>query len=367
MLAAPDLLDAASADDLRQAERLRAVWSPDLVAAAGEQAELRARATTKFTRAADMLLTRAGLEQASGETAAQHRAARFAGADGMVIDLCCGIGGDLVALSAVADVTGVDVDEVHAVCARHNAGVYDADAAVVVADVQDVRVHSAAAVFADPARRRGDRRGGYAPPLEWCLGMPARRVAVKTAPGLDRRLVPSGWETEFVAEGRDLKEAVLWSPSWATARARGTVLPAGVSLTADPGTAAAEVRPPGAYLLDPSPAVTRAGAVADLAAAVGAWQVDARIAFLSADTAAATPFGRWWRVEASLPFGVKPLAAELRRLDVGSIDIRRRGLAGDVDDLRRRLRPQGARRATVVITRVVDRPWSFVCTAVDPS
>jgi hypothetical protein len=66
-------------------------------------------------------------------------------------------------------------------------------------------------------------------------------------------------------------------------------------------------------------------------------------------------------VQASLPFGVKPLAAELRRLDIGVIDIRRRGLAGDVDDLRRRLRPRGQRRATVVITRVSERPWAMIC------
>jgi hypothetical protein len=66
-------------------------------------------------------------------------------------------------------------------------------------------------------------------------------------------------------------------------------------------------------------------------------------------------------VEASLPFGVKPLAAELRRLDIGSVELRRRGLAGDVTDLRRRLRGAGARSATVLLTRVVNKPWALVC------
>ena len=47
--------------------------------------------------------------------------------------------------------------------------------------------------------------------------------------GLDLAAVPEGWEAEFVADGRDLKEACLWSPAWATARGgrRATVLPAG--------------------------------------------------------------------------------------------------------------------------------------------
>jgi hypothetical protein len=129
----------------------------------------------------------------------------------------------------------------------------------------------------------------------------------------------------------------------------------------DLSTPKAPIRRPGRYLLDPSPAVTRAGAVADLAARLDAWQVDGRIAFLSADAAMSTPFGRCLEIIASLPFAVKALTAELRRLDIGAVDLRRRGLAGDVDDLRRRLRPTGTRRATVVLTRVVDKPWAFVC------
>jgi len=311
-----------------------------------------------------MVFTRDGLEQSTGDEVAGHRAKRFAAVDGTVLDLCCGIGGDLVALARVAGgpVIGVDRDELHAICARHNARVYDAaEGAVVVADVTEVRVDSASAVFVDPARRSDDRRGGSSPPLEWCFGLPAERVCVKAAPGLDKDVVPAGWEVEFVADHRHLKEAVLWSPAWATAGTRATVLPAGDTLVADPGIPAVPVRPPGRFLLDPSPAVTRAGAVADLAALLAAWQIDERIAFLSADEPLRSPFGRGMVIEASLPFGVKPLTAELRRLDIGSIEIRRRGLAGDVDALKRRLRTDGRRSATVVLTRVVNRPWAFVC------
>jgi hypothetical protein len=47
------------------------------------------------------------------------------------------------------------------------------------------------------------------------------------------------------------------------------------------------------------------------------------------------------------------------------VDIRRRGLAGDVDDLRRRLRLDGEHRATVILTRVLDQPWALVCSDLD--
>jgi len=318
-----------------------------------------------------MLFTRDGLEQATSEQVARHRASRFASAGATsVLDLCCGIGGDLIAIGAVVPhIIGIDRDDVHATMARHNAAVYGVDAAAVVADVTDIDVEQAGAVFVDPARRSSSGRGGSTPPVEWCISLASTHVAVKAAPGIDVGTVPDDWEVEFVAVGRDLKEAVLWSPAWATAPRRATVLSAGGGveheLVADPTTAPAPVRAPGRYLLDPSPAVTRAGAVADLAASLDAWQIDPQIAFLSADTPLRTPFGRCLQIETSLPFGVKPLAAELRRLDIGSIEVRRRGLAGDVDDLRRRLRPSGTRRATVVLTRVVNKPWAFVCT--DPA
>ncbi len=356
----PELLAAAVPGDLRVGASLRERWPADLVAAATQQNALRARAGGRLRDASSMMLTAAGLEQATSSAVAAHRAARVAASVSSVVDLCCGVGSDLREFAGAGlRAVGVDRDEAHAWCARYNS----AGAPVVVADVRDVSVGRAEAVYVDPARRSGDRRGGSEPPLSWCQELPASRVVVKAAPGLDVSLVGSGWEVEFVAEGRDLKEACLWSPGWASAGRRATVLPAGDSLVADPSTAPAPVRPPGRYVVDPSPAVTRAGAVADLSAQLDAWQIDQRIAFLCSDSRVSTPFGRVLEVAASLPFGVKPLAAELRRLDVGAVDFRRRGLAGDVEDLRRRLRLRGSRTAVVLLTRAEDKPWCLVCFA----
>jgi hypothetical protein len=358
--------------ELGLGERLRARWPPDLVAAALAQRELRLAARAKFRLAERMLFTRPGLEQASAEAVARHRARRYRGVAAMA-DLCCGIGGDLVALAPGRAVLAVDLDPVHLRMAAANAAAYGAgpDGAVetLLADARAAPLDGLEAVFVDPARRDGGRRftpGASEPPLAWCLGLAERveAVGVKAAPGLPLDLVPAGWEVELVAEGRDLKEAALWSPALATAPRRATVLPEGWTLTPAPGPPVA-CAPPGAYLLDPNPAVTRAGAVETLARALGAWKLDERIAFLSADEPPRTPFGRPLRVEDSMPFGLKPLRARLRALGVGAVDVRRRGLAGDVDELRRRLRLDGDRRATVVLTRVLDRPWALVCTDLD--
>src|ERR1700744_3864988 len=109
--------------DLAAATRLRREYPADLVAAATAQHELRLAARAKFSRASDMLFTRSGYEQASSQPIARYRAKRFGDAR-RVADLCCGIGGDLLALAPGREALAVDRDEVHTRLALHNAGVY---------------------------------------------------------------------------------------------------------------------------------------------------------------------------------------------------------------------------------------------------
>jgi hypothetical protein len=268
----------------------------------------------------------------------------------------------------------------------------------VVADVRDVSLAGVDAVFIDPARRSGPgtasagtarrfRAGFSEPPLDWCVALASRveAVCVKAAPGLPEELIPAGWEAEFIAEARDLKEAVLWSPALASAPVAGgpdgargprraTVLaiaptgqpPRADTLVARPG-GPVPLREPGEYLLDPNPAVTRASLVEDLARGLGddAAKIDPQIAFLTLDRDVRTPFARTLRVQHSAPWNERQFAKRLRELDVGAVDIRRRGLAGDVDQIRRRLKLAGKTRATVVITRVNDKPWGLICTDPD--
>ncbi len=391
--------DVSGGRALALASALRADYPPELVAAALTQQALRNAAAAKFSLAARMLFTRDGLEQSSAEQVAAHSAARLSRFT-VVADLCCGIGGDLAGLARPGAgppgrrVLAVDRDLGSLEFALHNAAVYGGAGRVsgACADVRDVvagwrgadqggagrggpelgaagpgraRTAGIDAVFIDPARRAGGRRlraGDGEPPLGWCLELPRRvpAVGIKAAPGLPRELVPPGWEAEFVAVGRALKEALLWSPALATAPRRATVLPGPHILLPERGGAVPD-RPPGDYLLDPNPAVTRAGLVEDLARLTGTWKIDPMIAFLAADREVRTPFARTLRVLDSLPWHEKQLARRLRELDIGAADIRRRGLAGDVELIRRRLKLAGSRTAVLVATRHRDRPWALIC------
>lgn len=358
---------------LKISESLRAGHAPERVALAMTQVELRNAARAKFANADRLLFTREGLEQATSDRIAAHRAERFASA-ARIVDLCCGIGGDLMALTALSgdrEIVAVDLDPVHLFLAGHNAATVAPNRHIttLLADVRDVEVEPGDAVFIDPARRdtRG-RMGGYSsePPLEWSIALAehAAGVGIKAAPGIPHEVVPDGWELEMIALGTDLKEAVLWSPSLATSPRSASLidgdtvhrlLPQGE----DPVDSHEPV--PGQWLLDPNPAVTRAGLVEDLARSLDATKIDAEIGFLITDHAIETPFARSLQIIGSMPWHEKQLKRFLREIKAGPIDIRRRGLPGDVDAITKRLRGSGATPVTIAMTRVMDRPWAIIC------
>ena len=359
---------AGASLDVALATALRRSYPADLVAAAFSLTELRRLGRAKFGRADEMWFTRDGLEQAAPEAVSAHIAERYRGAE-RIVDLCTGIGGNLVMLAGQAPVTAVDADPVHLAMAGLNAGVYGRDGVTLVrGDVTCFAVPAGAAVFVDPARRAGQRRlaaGQSSPPLSWCVGLASAdaAVGVKVAPGIPAELVPAGWEAEFISSGRQLGGAMLWSPALSTMPRRATLLPAGLTLVAVPGEAV-PVAAPGRYVIDPDPAVTRAGLVEDLARSLtplGMWKIDLRIGFLSCDREARTAFGRTLLVEESLPWSLKRVRSAVRAAGAGSVDIRKRGSAVDVDELHRRLDLSGKRRLTLVLTRVLGRPWALVC------
>ncbi len=367
---------------LATASRLRARHPPELVGAALTQVRLRQRAQAKFgDEAGLMYFTPAGLEQATRASVARHRARRFAarlGGVGTVLDLGCGIGGDLIARGrAGCDGVGVDLDPLTAAVARANLRAFGLAAAVRTGDAaaEDPRGH--AAVFADPGRRTSRGRvfdpEAYTPPLSTVLGLAAVAPAacVKVAPGIPHDAVPPGAEAEWISDGGDVKEAALWlgglsgAPRGATLR-RATVLREGAETATM--TAGADATPPPVsawrrYLYEPDGAVVRAHLVGEVAATVDGALADPRIAYITSDTLRVTPFARAYEIHDVLPFSVKRLRAALRARDAGVLTIKKRGFAADVERLRRDLRPSGSREWVVVLTRVGDAPFALICTA----
>jgi SAM-dependent methyltransferase len=361
-----DLSDEAR---LRTLTRLRRQAGPNL-AAALETVILRRRAERKFSRARDMYFTRDALEQATAEPVAAHRARRFAGCD-RIVDLGCGIGGDSLALSAVAPTAGVDRDPLRLLMARENARTYELghrfDA--VCADLAGGGPVVAEAAFVDPSRRTAAGRrvfssAGYQPPLAEVLAWRARfrLLAVKLSPGIrDEDLSGIEAEVEFVAEGNDLKEAVLWFGAGVSNRRTATIVPRDVTLCTD-GVETPPVHPAGAVLYEPNPALIRAHLLGTLARRLDAWQIDGSIAYLSANELRHDPFARAWMIETVLPFSVDRVRRHLRSMEVGRVTVKKRGSPLEPEPFIRMLRLHGENERTVVLTRERGRAVALICT-----
>lgn len=370
---------AAEPDLLPVLSRLRREHPPALVAAAATQVRLRSRARDKFgADAAAMYFTRPGLEQATRTTVAAHRAERYRAhlpRTDPCVDLCCGVGGDLIALArAGCRVVGVDHDPLTAEAARANIdalGLGDR-ASVRVGDVEAETTGPAhyGSGFCDPQRRTAHARvfdpAAYSPPLPRALELArgADGGAVKVAPGIPHHLLPLGSEAEWLSDGGELKEATLWTGGLATGTGRrATLLPAGHTLTADPAGGDPPVSAPLRYLYEPDNAVVRAGLVAEVVAAVGGALLDPTIAYVTSDRRVRTPFARAYEITDALPFSLNRLRALLRERRVGTVTIKKRGSAVDVERLRRQLRPRGPEAATVVLTRGGGTHYALVCRA----
>ncbi|WP_329150042.1 class I SAM-dependent methyltransferase [Streptomyces sp. NBC_01456] len=397
-----ELRDHDPADELAAATRLRRDHPAPLVSAALGQARLRQRAAAKFGADARLMyFTPNGVEQSTRTTVAAHRAARFAALGVRTLaDLCCGIGGDALALArAGIRVLAVDRDPLACAAARANAEALGLAGLIEVrcADVTEVDTAGYDAVFVDPARRskapaRGaarsaSGRGGgratggrifdpeaYAPPLSWAVeaARAAPCAALKIAPGVPHDALPGDAETEWISDGGDVKEAVVWfGPASQGADGpvpggrRATLLPAGHSLlgAARPDPPASDeadrapVGPVGDWLYEPDGAVIRAHLVADVARQLDGRLIDPTIAYITADRLTATPYATAYALTDVLPFNVKKLKALLREREVGIAVIKKRGSAVEPEELRKKLKLGGGRNScTIFLTRVGGAP-----------
>jgi THUMP domain-containing protein/methyltransferase family protein len=362
------LLEAADeateqGSELTAQSALRRTASPEQVAAALTQVELRRRAGAKFgDLAGRMYFTPDGLEQATRLPVASHRAARVRAASAdTLIDLGCGIGGDLVAFArAGTTCAGVDLDPVRVEVARANLEALGLGGAVTVADATAIDTSPFDVAYADPARRNAKGRtfdvDNWTPPWSFVESLLTRDSCVKLAPGLPHELVPDGVEAEWVSDHREVKEAVLWSGRLATTRRRATVIgEGGLATLTDEDDPGAPTGPVGTFLYEPDGAVIRAGLVTAVAAGVGGQLLDEHIAYVTSGDSFRTPFARGYRVLEEVPFRERALRAALRERRIGRLTIKKRGVSVVPDELRKRLALRGDEESTLVLTRVAGK------------
>ena len=336
-----------------------------------QQLELRKRARQKFTDADQMLFTDQGLQQATDERVAAHKAARFETLD-HVADLCCGIGGDLTALAArpESSVVGVDRDPVVAWIAQHNCQLVlgeNATVSIEVADVREFDTSGAMGLHLDPDRRPGSRRHsqmqGYEPGPEFIEKHVSQQhaMALKLAPAAT---IPPAWqascERQWITSRGECRQQVLWCGPLATAAGFHTATYLGPATSQQatvqglPDQSVPDRPRCGRYLYEPHAAILAAGlvgAVAEQFELAASWS---NVAYLSSDQYQELAGFACFEVEEVMPFDRKRIKSLLRQRNIGRLEVKKRGTQIDPGQLQQQLQAKQAGQATLLLAGTPD-------------
>lgn len=327
-----------------------------------EQVELRRRAKEKFATPEHMLFTRRALEQSSGESPARYKAGRFPAGE-VVLDVCCGIGGDLAALAARGAAKGIDRDPVISLLASHNCRVLGlGEVQVQASDAAGASLANCSAWHIDPDRRSSGRRTtrveSYEPGLEVIERLldSCGQAAVKLAPAA---VAPESWaseaELEWIGDQGECKQQVTWFGELArhVGQRAATVLTAGMAPRTIVGRELGELpraRDIRRFVFEPQAAVLAAGLTHALAAEHGLEAVANRGGYLTGDVPVVDAALAAFTVEDVIPFDLKKLKTWLRERSIGRLEIKLRGVKSNPQEIRQRLHLSGEESATLLVT-----------------
>lgn len=265
------------------------------------------------------LVTPDGIQQSTPVAVALRRAQRLALTQDTVIDTGCGVGVDAWAFQqAGLTVVAFEQDPLTAAIARAN-GID-----VTCADATGVELPPGC-VYTDPARRKAHRSTHgqairthdpqhWQPPWDWVL---AHAQVARVAPGL--REIPENAEWHCSSIRRSLVDATVWFAPLDQVDRRASVLHHGVWHELTGPAAPAQTGDVGEYIVDPDPAIVRAGLVSNL----GGRLLDPKLAFVTFDEQPEAWVGRAMRVLEEVP--LKAVAAACRRLGMQRVTVWARG------------------------------------------
>jgi len=370
---------------LQLAKWLRKSLSPEQARLVQSQAELRLAAVRKFPDCHRMLFTDKGLQQATAQSLAAYKAVRFhdlqrsrsnATDPPPIVDLCCGIGGDLMELAKPNGAVGVDADPPSAWFARYNCR---GQATVHCLPAEQFQLPANSLIHIDPDRRPDSPRhrrqakssDRFCPNTSFLVKLVERQadVAVKVAPVTE---LPDRLQTapqiEWIGDQRECKQQVWWfgdlakpgAHRTATAVAKNGRLIGQVSATEQEAAAVAGIDQPQTYLFDVHPTVRAAKLMDALALQCDLRRLRSGNSYLTSNRQVHHPLVTSYYQLGSFPIDEKRILRYLKQLDAGSVTIKRRGVGRHVFQGQQNLELNGNRALFLFVTRVAEQHRAIV-------
>jgi THUMP domain-containing protein len=360
------------------AARLRRELSSERTHLVLAQVELREKAREKFSRAGEMFFTPLGLAQATDEPLARYKAAWIPSGQ-RVVDLCCGIGGDLVALGDGRWCLGIDRDPIAAHLAAVNAGTYgQANVMVRCGEACVAALDGCVAWHIDPDRRPAGKRTVrvelFDPPWETIETFLAKceNGAVKLAPAT---ALPDGaarrCQREWIESRGECRQQVAWFGG--LGRQAGTCAATAIDGQGGPATIIGKPTEPAPvavavaqYVYEPSAAVRAAHLTGALCRKMGVELVGSSSPYLTSQQLIHHPLAAGFEVLASLPFDLRRLKEAVRQLGLGPLEVKKRGVNVDPDQVRRQLMEKEGAAGVVLIAKVGVKTTAIVARRIAP-
>lgn len=345
---------------------------PELVRFALQQAVLRKKAQKKFgPEANQMLFTESGLEQATRSSVAAWHAGLLSQAEiDSVADIGCGIGADSIAF-AKAGIEVVAIENHHPafLAASHNLSRYS-NASVSFENAESAPIASAA-LYLDPARREQQRSGknhlrldpkDFSPSLDFSFSLSRKKPAlIKLSPGFPHEMLPKEMEVNWVSEQGELVEVLVRSGELGRPGVRKAIMLGNETLSFEGLQAEAQVRELGSYIFEPDSSLIRSHLLADFANQNHLGLISNGIAYLTADKDYDSPWLKRYVVKEVLPLKERQIREYCSQHQIGTLEIKKRGIDITPEELRPKLRLKGTGTATLVLTKVGSARQAIVC------
>jgi hypothetical protein len=364
--AKPWLAECAQAGEssARLQQRLRKSLTAEQARLVVWQVALRRKAVEKFgDSAAVMFFTDLALQQSTDRWVASYKASRFQSGT-PILDYCCGIGGDLLALARQASTTGWDRAPEMVLFAQANLRAWNLEtkSRVLLGSVEDHPPETEHQWHLDPDRRTDGRRSTH---VEWhSPNAQTIKTWLRTAPTGAIKLAPATelsdeWEAqaelEWISRGRECRQLVAWFGDMAKfhglRRATKVVGESCESFLGNPSETAELAESIGAYIYDTDPAIRAAKLTGALAMSQKLSALSSGESYLTAESRIDHPLLSCFKVTDRIGLRMPDIKALLRSRKIGELEIKTRGVSTNPQQIRQAVKLSGNNSATLLLTR----------------